>query len=105
MERKHILRTIQFYLCSNYTCKDPAGCAERLLSEYETEIKTRAIKEFTDYKYEFEELNKLMEDYFEMWDTRKELTELEKLGLRIVTIGTQNLGAFISKIEENTENV
>lgn len=50
-----------------------------------------------EFKGSFEELNKLMEEYFEMWDIRKELTELEKLGLHIVTIGMQDLGAFICK--------
>ena len=32
---------------------------------------------YKEFKYAFEELNKLMVVYFEMWDTRKELTELE----------------------------
>lgn len=57
----------------------------------------------SEFKNSFEELNKLMCDYFEKWDTRKELTELEKLGLHIVTIGMQDLGAFIDKDKDTYE--
>ena len=56
-----------------------------------------------EFKDSFAELNKLMADYFEMWDTRKELTELENLGLHIVTIGMQDLGAFIDKDKDTYE--
>lgn len=55
-----------------------------------------------EFKDSFVELNKLMADYFKMWDTRKELTELEKLALNIVTIGMQDLGAFIDKENKET---
>lgn len=56
-----------------------------------------------EFKESFEELNKLMCEYFEKWDTRKELTELEKLALHIVTIGMQDLGAFIYKDKDTDE--
>lgn len=56
-----------------------------------------------EFKDSFEELNKLMCEYFEKWDTRKELTELEKLALHIVTIGMQDLGAFIDKFKDTHE--
>lgn len=58
-----------------------------------------------EYINSFIELNKLMCEYFEKWDTRKELTELEKLGLHIVTIGMQDLGAFIDKNQNEIDEV
>lgn len=60
-------------------------------------------KLLNEFKDSFIELNKLMCQYFEMWDTRKELTELENLGLHIVTIGMQDLGAFIDKSYKGIE--
>ncbi len=52
---------------------------------------------YKEFKDSFEEINGLMVQYFEMWNTKVELTELEKLGLHIITIGMQDLGAFIDK--------
>lgn len=78
------------------------------ISEIDTSLYYDGFKDgykslYKEFKDSFEEINGLMVQYFEMWNTKVELTELEKLGLHIITIGMQDLGAFIDKGKDTSE--